>query len=111
MDTAEAVLLRSLEFEVNKRGGGFEFARGLTYGDHPSDMYEAKCAAMYTPISVGDPIVFNLNKCYCAESAVFRIFIKGWLKEVVSSNPNWVARNDNAFEKCAKALQLKDMQL
>lgn len=111
MITEEAHQLKLLALEVNGRGGAFEFARGMTYGDHPSDMYEAKCASMYTPIKVGDPIVFNLNKCYCQESAVFRIYIQSWLKEMVSSNPNWVARNDNAFEKCAKALQIKDMQL
>lgn len=111
MKTAEAVALQKLEFEVDRRGGTFEFARGMNYGEYPTEMYDAKCAAMYTPISVGDPIVFNLNKCYCEESAVFRIFIKSWLKEIVSSNPNWVARNNNAFEKYAKALQIKEMQL
>lgn len=105
MITEEAVKLKMLALELDRKGGKFEFARGMSYGEYPTNMYEAKCASTYTPITIGDPIVFNLDKCYCADSAVFKIYIQAWLKEIIASNPDWVARDNNSFEKYAKALQ------
>lgn len=111
IDAAEEVALRSLEFEVERRGGKFEFARGMSYGEHPSDMYSPVCAAKGIVIEKGEPIVFNLDRCYCMESAVFMVFIQVWLREMVASNPLWVPKDNCRFQAMAKALQEGRMKI